>query len=56
MCACACACVLASALHHTGGPLDVFFAGNVLVGPRGAKKISMLRLIDFEYSDYNPCG
>ncbi|CBJ26798.1 choline/ethanolamine kinase [Ectocarpus siliculosus] len=30
--------------------------GNVLVGPRGAKKISTLRLIDFEYSDYNPCG
>ncbi|CAM9295810.1 unnamed protein product [Ectocarpus sp. 12 AP-2014] len=31
-------------------------SGNVLVGPRGAKKISTLRLIDFEYSDYNPCG
>ncbi|CAM9912530.1 unnamed protein product [Scytosiphon promiscuus] len=31
-------------------------SGNVLVGPRGAKQISTLRLIDFEYSDYNPCG
>ncbi|CAB1116385.1 unnamed protein product [Ectocarpus sp. CCAP 1310/34] len=31
-------------------------SGNVLVGPRGAKEISTLRLIDFEYSDYNPCG
>eukprot|EP00752_Nemacystus_decipiens_P012997 g11499.t2 len=31
-------------------------SGNVLVGPRGAKTISTLRLIDFEYSDYNPCG
>ncbi|CAM9295091.1 unnamed protein product [Laminaria digitata] len=31
-------------------------SGNVLVGPRGAKQISTLRLIDFEYSDYNHCG
>ncbi|CAM9772899.1 unnamed protein product [Pylaiella littoralis] len=31
-------------------------SGNILVGPRGGKKISTLRLIDFEYSDYNSCG
>ncbi|CAN0160594.1 unnamed protein product [Ectocarpus sp. 4 AP-2014] len=62
----------AAAAHGTPGSPDqrlaaeiangVVFAhndllsGNVLVGPRGAKKISTLRLIDFEYSDYNPCG